>query len=473
MENPSQLRERTIGAFIQQYPKIPCVIPSSPEYAALRATFIIDNPAVPIAIVRPQNADDVSTIVSFCVDHEIPFVVRSGGNNLFGKSQVHDALTIDMRDIKYCRVDYSKRFAEIGGGILAGKLVEDLSNAGVMTASGTVDFIGYVGWSTYGGYGPFSGNFGYGFEQILGAKVVNWKGEILDADLELLKGIRGAGGSFGIIVEMTIKVYPLTKILTGIMLYDASDVEATVVNYCQGLQKLRDEGFPRQLCVAPLFLHTGDGLKLASHFMWSDDDDTAGFKWLEKVSKLGKVLYNPVRKTTVLDGMSDFKTIIPPDGRASVNTVSLRALTKEVTAVMAKYVQRMPRYAGNGFAIHLGPKPSDSSLKNSVFGATESHLMLELLATPRSEEGVEESRKWGAEFLRGLLETNPKNILPTTYINLTPPGRTTLDQIYGANFSFVMALKRKYDPKDVLRLAVPFSYIAATDVQDTREGSHL
>lgn len=60
---------------------------------------------MPIAIARLQNAEDVSTIVSFCVSHSVPFVVRCGGNNLFGKSQVQDALTIDMRDIKYCHVD--------------------------------------------------------------------------------------------------------------------------------------------------------------------------------------------------------------------------------------------------------------------------------------------------------------------------------------------------------------------------------
>ena len=212
MADSDQSRQRIVEAFFQQYPKIPYVVPFSPDYKALRATFIVDNPAVPIAIARPQNAEDVSLIVSFCVSSGVPFVVRSGGNNLFGKSQVEGALTIDMRDIKYCHVDDSKRSAKIGGGILAGALVEALSKAGVVTASGMVHFIGFFGWAAYGGYGPFSGNFGYGFEQIVAAKVVNWKGEILDADPELLKGIRGAGGSFGIVVEITITVRPLTEV---------------------------------------------------------------------------------------------------------------------------------------------------------------------------------------------------------------------------------------------------------------------
>ena len=34
----------------------------------------------------------------------------------------------------------------------------------------------------------------------------------VDADEELLKGIRGGGGIFGVIVELTVKVYPLKEV---------------------------------------------------------------------------------------------------------------------------------------------------------------------------------------------------------------------------------------------------------------------
>ncbi|KAH7176223.1 hypothetical protein EDB81DRAFT_635024 [Dactylonectria macrodidyma] len=469
MATSCQSRQRIVETLFQQYPKIPYAVPHSPDYGALRATFIVDNPAVPIAIARPQNAEDVSVIVSFCVSHGVPFVVRSGGNNLFGKSQVQDALTIDMRDIKYCHVNDGQSYAKVGGGILAGTLVEALSKAGVMTASGMVHFIGYFGWAAYGGYGPFSGNFGYGFEQIIGAKVVNWKGDILDADQELLKGIRGAGGSFGIVVEITIAVRPLTEVLTGFIQYDANNVEATVTSYCRGVQELRATQWPGQLSVAPMFLCTPDGLKLLSHFMWSDDNESVGLEWRERVSKLGETICSAVRKTTILDGMSDFNSTIPLDGRGSVNTINLRSLTDESIAVMATYVQSMPRYVGNGFAIHIAPMPSKTTLQESVFGATEPHYMLEILATPRLEEGLEESRRWEADFIRELLRTESENILPTTYINHTPPGRTTLKQIFGVNFPFVLALKQKYDPNNVFNLAVPFSYIPLTNTEDMPE----
>jgi hypothetical protein len=175
--------------------------------------------------------------------------------------------------------------------------------------------------------------------------------------------------------------------MSGFMVYDTSEIVDTVTTYCRGLQSLRDDGWPKQLCVAPLFLCTPDGLKLLSHFMWSEDDEIAGTSWLNRVSQLGRNLHNGVRRTTVLEAMGDFNTAIPQDGRGSVNTVSLRRLTDDCVAVIAKYVEIMPRHVGNGFAIHVAPKPAESSIRNSVFAVSEEHYMLELLATPRLEEG--------------------------------------------------------------------------------------
>jgi FAD/FMN-containing dehydrogenase len=49
-------------------------------------------------------------------------------------------------------------------------------------------------------------------DNIIEAKVVNWKGELVNADQRMLKGIRGAGGFVGVIVEVKVKVYPLKKV---------------------------------------------------------------------------------------------------------------------------------------------------------------------------------------------------------------------------------------------------------------------
>jgi len=117
-----------------------------------------------------------------------------------------------MRDIAYVNVDKQCSTAKVGGGVLLAGLAKALAKEGLATAIGTNTSVGYVGWATYGGYGPFSANYGLGVDQIVGAKLVDANGKIVEADERLLKGIRGAGGVFGVIVELTIKVYPLKAV---------------------------------------------------------------------------------------------------------------------------------------------------------------------------------------------------------------------------------------------------------------------
>ena len=129
-----------------------------------------------------------------------------------GRSIVQDALVIDLRKLAYTKISASRTTVRIGGGTLATQVGADLSKEGLATAVGNTARVGYVGWAVYGGYGPCNALYGLGIDNIVGATVVNAKGEVVDADDELLKGIRGAGGALGVITEVEVKVYPLKTV---------------------------------------------------------------------------------------------------------------------------------------------------------------------------------------------------------------------------------------------------------------------
>ncbi|OTB06401.1 hypothetical protein M426DRAFT_20855 [Hypoxylon sp. CI-4A] len=63
-------------------------------------------------------------------------VVRIGGHDFVGRSQVRDALTIDMRDIKYVRISDDEKTAGVGGGILFRNLTKALEKRGLVTPVG-------------------------------------------------------------------------------------------------------------------------------------------------------------------------------------------------------------------------------------------------------------------------------------------------------------------------------------------------
>jgi hypothetical protein len=75
------------------------------------------------------------------------------------------------------------------------------------------------GWGQMAGIGPFSHIFGLGVDQWLEAKVVTPDGELRVANevsnADLFWAIRGGGGgTFGVVVEATMKVYPEQPIST-------------------------------------------------------------------------------------------------------------------------------------------------------------------------------------------------------------------------------------------------------------------
>lgn len=213
--NPSltsgQVIRPEIATLNQSIPGLEVLVPSSPLYAAVRETYIIDNATTPLAIVRPQNADQVAEVVLYAVRHNLPISVRGGGHELFGRSVVTGALTIDMRDIKYVNVLPGNQLAQIGGGAITVDWAVALAKYGLVSPFSTVTSLG-LGWNMIGGYSLFSGHYGMGVDQIVGAKVVTWDGQVVEADADMLFGIRGAVGNFGVVVELTIKVYPLKTV---------------------------------------------------------------------------------------------------------------------------------------------------------------------------------------------------------------------------------------------------------------------
>lgn len=195
----------------EKHPQLQIWTPSSDNFQKL-STLYIKGSSVPRAIVRPQSEDDVSATVAYAAEKSIPVAIRAGGHDYLGRSGPTGALVLDLRDLKSVDIVDDGKAAVIGGGIIAMDLANALVKTGHTTTFGASNTVGHVGWATHGGYGPFSGLFGLGVDQILGARVVDYQGRIFDADDELLYGIRGAGSAFGVIVSLKIKIYKLETV---------------------------------------------------------------------------------------------------------------------------------------------------------------------------------------------------------------------------------------------------------------------
>lgn len=186
--------------------------PKSSDYGDLRPGFLVDEETVPAVVTRPRSMEDVASLVSCLKENSLPFSVRGGGHDMFGRSQIHNGVTIDMREIAHVEVSSDSQTARVGGGVIIMDLISKLQQKGVTTPHGVTPTVGFVGWAIHGGYGLLSTQYGLGVDQIVGAKIVDAQGNLRDADESILTAIRGAGGVVGVVTELTIKVYPIGQV---------------------------------------------------------------------------------------------------------------------------------------------------------------------------------------------------------------------------------------------------------------------
>lgn len=201
-----------ITQFLTQNPHIHYAIPQSQDYEELQEQFIIQETRTPAIIIRPHSIEDIAALISHFRVHDLPFSVRGGGHDMFGRTQVQDGFTLDMREVSHVHVDKDSQTARVGGGVINMDLHRELQKHNVTTPHAVTPTVGYTGWAIHGGYGLLGSHYGFGADQILGARVVDAQGQIRDADELMLTAIRGGGGAVAVIYELTIKVYPSDQV---------------------------------------------------------------------------------------------------------------------------------------------------------------------------------------------------------------------------------------------------------------------
>jgi len=173
----------------------------------------------PLFIVRCANEGDVATAIAFAREHSLPVAVRGGGHNVAGNAVVEGGLVIDMSRMRRVDVDAAQRRARVQGGACWGDLDAATQTHRLATPGGIVSTTGVAGLTLGGGIGVLRGLHGLTSDNLVGAEVVTAAGNRVAASLEengeLLWGLRGGGGNFGVVTTFEFALHPLDGVVAG------------------------------------------------------------------------------------------------------------------------------------------------------------------------------------------------------------------------------------------------------------------
>ncbi|KAI8935077.1 hypothetical protein NX059_007672 [Plenodomus lindquistii] len=178
--------------------------------------------------VNATSVKDLQKTVTFAKHNNIRLVIRNTGHDYLGKSTGAHALAIwthylkDIDLIKtYASAGYTGPAIKVGAGVEAFEAFTFADSHNLMIVGGNCPTVGIAGGYTQGGgHGHLASKYGLSADQVLEWEVVTSSGKLVvanaDSHPDLFWALRGGGGgTFGVVVSMTIKAFPDTFFSTA------------------------------------------------------------------------------------------------------------------------------------------------------------------------------------------------------------------------------------------------------------------
>lgn len=167
----------------------------------------------PAVVARCATTGDVREALRVVRDTGLPLAVRGGGHNVAGFGTIDDGIVVDLSPMRAVEVDPGARRVRVGGGATLADLDGATQEHGLVVPAGVVSETGVAGLTLSGGLGWTRRKWGATCDNLVGAELVTADSEVIrvdaESDPELLWGLRGGGGNFGVVTELVFEAHPL------------------------------------------------------------------------------------------------------------------------------------------------------------------------------------------------------------------------------------------------------------------------
>jgi FAD/FMN-containing dehydrogenase len=202
------------------------LLPNDPGWGAEVSGF---NSAVthrPAVVVAASDASDVQAAVRYAAGNGLSVGVQATGHG--ANVPMTGGLLVNTRRLDGARVDPETRVATVRAGTPWRQVIRAAAPYGLAPLSGSSSGVGAVGYMVGGGVPVIGRTFGYAADYVTGLDVVTADGRLhrvdADSEPELYWGLRGGGGSLGIVTAMTMGLVPVATVYGGGIFYAAEHI---------------------------------------------------------------------------------------------------------------------------------------------------------------------------------------------------------------------------------------------------------
>ena len=440
------------------------VLPGASGYEQARLLFDTRFDAIkPRAVVFCDSTADVQRTVRWARKHAVRIVPRSGGHSYGGYSTTSGVI-VDVSRLNGVALDPSHR-AVVGAGARLIDVYARLAQHGRTVPAGSCPTVGIAGLALGGGVGFASRKYGLTCDNLVEATVVLAEGSAVVANAhahpDLYWALRGGGGgNFGIVTRLVFRTYPVGQVATYAIEWPWSDAAKVV----QAWQKLAPHAPDGLFSVLNLNAAVGGRARITS----------AGqlFGSADRLRELVKPLANagmPIRFTVTSRSYLDAQEMwagcsgtiaechLPPQGQLGRSTFKGKSSYANkplslggINAMIRQIEARITTGSGSGIILLDSYGGAINRVKKdaTAFVHRDALFSMQYLAYWEPSAAAEPNLRW----LRNFYAAMRPYVSPYAYQNYIDPDlRNSGRAYYGTNLRRLVAVKQRYDPKNVFR----------------------
>ncbi len=322
--------------------------PADNGYDAARACWNLFIDQRPNLIVMAASENDVVAAVRYANSTNMPVTVQATGHGQ--PKTCGGGILINTANLNAVVIDSGARQARIGAGVRWQDVIDAAHVHGLAPVSGSSPHVGVVGFTIGGGYGITSRRHGLAIDNVREVRIVIPNGEVrvasAEENSELFHAVLGAGGSFGVVTQMTIDLHDHARVFGGSVMFDASRAREVYAAYSEWTAALPDEvssalhlmNFP-PVPFIPEFLH-GRSMAIVIACVCASPEQAE--EWLQPIRSLDGAQLDSFRPMPYTESGAIFQDPVDPlpiNGRG----VLLNDFTRETAERFLDAIGPIPR----------------------------------------------------------------------------------------------------------------------------------
>ena len=439
------------------------VYPEHADFDSARQLFngLIDKR--PSVVLRCRSRADIVAAVRHAVSSGAEIAVRCTGHSVAGHSSTDGGVVIDLSLMRGVVVDPEHRLAVIEPGATWRDIDQAAARHGLACPGGVVSSTGVGGFTLGGGVGWLARIYGLTCDNLTAAELVLANGEVLfvseSQNPEVLWGLRGGGGNFGVVAHFVLDLHPLDHVVGGMRSYADTEAQAVLEHFRAQMDTADDH----LASIVDFGTDESSGCGLVTILGCSTESDEAGQSAMSKLLHADGVTTEPVVSLQRELSYPTWQQILDPTspyGRLNYwKSIFLTELSDEAIRRIALIGRTRPAPHSRLHVIRLGGFSSRVPPQATAFSTRDHPYIVHLITTWTDPADTERCKSWTDEAYETLRPLGPAS----AYLNFVgDEGQARIRASFGeVAYRRLARLKARLDPDN--RFALNQNIEPATD----------